>query len=34
MPFESLREALNPDDPTLTVEGLPAPQRAILLACA
>jgi tRNA (mo5U34)-methyltransferase len=34
MPFESLREALDPDDPTLTVEGLPAPQRAILLARA
>lgn len=34
MPFESLREALDPDDPTKTVEGWPAPQRAIVVAKA
>jgi tRNA (mo5U34)-methyltransferase len=32
MPFESLREALDPDDPTKTVEGWPAPRRAIVIA--
>lgn len=32
MPFESLREALDPLDPTLTIEGLPAPHRATLIA--
>lgn len=32
MRFESLQEALNPDNPDLTVEGWPAPQRAIFLA--
>ena len=32
MPFESLAEALDPDDTALTVEGLPAPVRAIVLA--
>ena len=32
MPFESLKEALDPDDPTRTVEGWPAPLRAILVA--
>jgi len=32
MPFESLHEALDPDDPTRTVEGWPAPRRAILVA--
>ena len=32
MPFESLREALAPTDQSLTVEGLPAPRRALLLA--
>jgi len=31
MPFESLREALAPDDESLTVEGLPAPHRALLV---
>ena len=30
MSFESLADALDPDDPKLTVEGLPAPTRAIL----
>jgi tRNA (mo5U34)-methyltransferase len=30
MPFESLAEALDPDDPTRTIEGLPAPARAIV----
>ena len=30
MPFDSLQETLNPDDNTLTVEGLPAPCRAVL----
>lgn len=32
MTFESLSDYLNPADPTLTVEGLPAPRRAIFLA--
>lgn len=32
MPFQSLREALDPDDPSRTVEGLPAPRRALLSA--
>lgn len=32
MPFESLREALDPHDSNLTVEGWPAPTRALLLA--
>lgn len=30
MTFESLAEALDPDDPSRTVEGLPAPTRAVL----
>ena len=34
MTFESLREALDPDDSSRTVEGWPAPQRAILKALA
>ncbi len=34
MRFESLDSFLNADDPTLTVEGYPAPTRAILLADA
>jgi tRNA (mo5U34)-methyltransferase len=32
MRFESLEQALDPLDPTLTVEGLPAPVRAIVVA--
>jgi len=32
MRFQSLAEQLNPQDPALTVEGLPAPRRAIFLA--
>ena len=32
MQFESLPQALDPEDRTLTVEGLPAPRRAVLLA--
>ena len=32
MSFESLREALKPGDPELTVEGLPAPRRVIVVA--
>lgn len=32
MPFESLRASLDPDDPTRTVEGYPAPRRALLTA--
>ena len=32
MKFESLREALDPDDPTRTIEGLPAPHRVIITA--
>ena len=31
MPFESLPEALLPDDPARTVEGWPAPRRALLI---
>jgi len=34
MPFESLAEALDPDEPALTIEGLPAPVRAIVTARA
>lgn len=34
MRFESLREALDPADPSKTVEGWPAPRRAILIASA
>ncbi|MDJ0918592.1 MAG: tRNA 5-methoxyuridine(34)/uridine 5-oxyacetic acid(34) synthase CmoB [Woeseiaceae bacterium] len=34
MNFESLSEALDPDDPSMTVEGWPAPRRAILKALA
>lgn len=34
MPFESLQEALDPNDRTKTVEGHPAPVRAVLLAGA
>lgn len=32
MPFESLADALSATDPSVTVEGHPAPQRAIILA--
>ncbi len=32
MRFESLSEALDPANPELTLEGLPAPRRAVLLA--
>lgn len=32
MPFESLADALDPDDPTRTVEGWPAPLRAVVRA--
>lgn len=34
MTFESLREALDPNDPTLTVEGWPAPHRVVVTALA
>lgn len=34
MMFESLREALDPDDPTRTVEGWPAPHRIVVTALA
>ena len=34
MTFESLREALKPDAPGWTVEGWPAPRRAIMVAAA
>jgi tRNA (mo5U34)-methyltransferase len=34
MTFESLREALDPDDPTKTVEGWPAPRRVVVTALA
>lgn len=32
MTYESLREALDPDDPTRTVEGWPAPHRVVVTA--
>ncbi|MGD0960544.1 MAG: tRNA 5-methoxyuridine(34)/uridine 5-oxyacetic acid(34) synthase CmoB [Methylomonas sp.] len=32
MQFHSLQDFLNPDDPNLTCEGLPAPLRAIIIA--
>jgi tRNA (mo5U34)-methyltransferase len=32
MKFESLRNYLDPNDPTLTIEGFPAPKRAIVIA--
>ena len=34
MRFESLSDFLDPDDPTKTVEGYPAPKRAVILANA
>lgn len=34
MPFESLTESLDPEDRSLTVEGLPRPRRAIMIADA
>lgn len=34
MPFESLAEALDPENPALTVEGWPAPRRVMVLAIA
>jgi tRNA (mo5U34)-methyltransferase len=34
MPFQSLRDGLDPHNPALSVEGLPAPKRAITLATA
>jgi len=34
MTFESLSDFLDPDNPELTIEGLPAPKRAIFLADA
>ena len=34
MSFESLREALDPNDPSLTIEGWPAPRRVVVLANA
>ncbi len=32
MPFESLTQALDQENPALTVEGLPAPKRAVIIA--
>ena len=32
MRFESLQEALDPEDPSLTVEGWPAPRRVVVTA--
>jgi tRNA (mo5U34)-methyltransferase len=32
MPFESLAEALDPDDNSRTVEGWPAPRRVVAIA--
>jgi tRNA (mo5U34)-methyltransferase len=34
MRFESLAEALDPKDPGRTLEGLPAPRRALVIASA
>jgi tRNA (mo5U34)-methyltransferase len=34
MTFESLAHALDPEDPALTIEGLPAPTRALVVANA
>ena len=34
MTFESLSESLDPNDPTLTVEGWPAPHRVVITATA
>jgi tRNA (mo5U34)-methyltransferase len=34
MTFGSLAEALDPNDPSQTIEGWPAPQRAVVLANA
>jgi len=34
MPFESLAEALDPDDPTKTIEGWPTPHRVVVTAIA
>lgn len=34
MPFQSLVDGLHPDDPALSIEGLPGPKRAITLANA
>ena len=34
MSFESLADALDPEDPTRTVEGWPAPRRAVVTATA
>lgn len=31
MPYESLNESLDPEDPALTVEGLPRPRRAVMI---
>ena len=31
MPFESLSEALDPQDPSLTTEGWPAPRRVVII---
>jgi tRNA (mo5U34)-methyltransferase len=32
MQFQSLKDFLDPENPQLTCEGLPAPKRAIILA--
>ena len=34
MPFESLAQALDPADPSRTIEGYPAPVRAVVIAHA
>ncbi|MGM0633378.1 MAG: tRNA 5-methoxyuridine(34)/uridine 5-oxyacetic acid(34) synthase CmoB [Pseudomonadota bacterium] len=34
MPFQSLADGLDPNNPDLTIEGLPAPRRAIIIARA
>ncbi len=32
MRYQSLAEFLHPDNPSLTIEGLPAPKRAVMIA--
>jgi tRNA (mo5U34)-methyltransferase len=34
MPYHSLRDFLAPDDPARTIEGYPAPVRAVFVASA
>ena len=34
MPFESLKDAIDIDDASKTIEGLPAPKRVVIIANA